>query len=265
MSNIIIDKINGILVSDLSGDGSWSPKTVDLRSENIVAIFESNEEFSVCDFTVAGAFFPVFPTTTTEITQRKDVFIDYSGIFNMTVNINVEPVLSGYKYLKVNETIYHPIMDKPFSVNLIKGINKIEVCLAIDGGDPDIKSTYPQQFYKITDTGTTKHVNLFNTDNKINESLIPTEFKTKKLVGTMPDAQGKKITIAHELKSSKIISVSCLVEDELGSKYTQNYRVRDGFEYGIVVNSSYINVEMTASNSANLIGKPFSMYVVYEH
>ena len=266
MSNLKIDKINGIPVSELSGDGSWSPKIVNLRYENVITMFESTDTFAVGTFSVDGAFFPIFPNVISAVTKEVDLFFDYDDYFNITITLNTEPSLARYKSFTINEVVYNPTIGVPFQVHLLKGINKIKVVLEMTEENPDIKSTYPIQLYTITDVGVSKHINLFDSDNRLNESLMPkSEFKAKKLTGIMPNAQGKDVSISHNLHVDKIISVNCLVEDALGGRYTQNYRIQDGYEYGIVVDSLYVKVRTTTTNSAKLIDRPFTMYVVYEY
>jgi len=88
--------------------------------------------------------------------------------------------------------------------------------------------------------------------------------KLIKLTATTNVAQGGQTLIVHGLNSTKILSVSVLVEYTAGAGLPPNYTTNPGYEYEYFFNSTSIIVWNKAANSANILSKPVRVLVTYE-
>ncbi len=89
--------------------------------------------------------------------------------------------------------------------------------------------------------------------------------KLKKLTGTSNVAADASVSVAHGLTATKIISINILMD---GSptlvSVPPSYTYTAGYEYQYHVTSTDIVVINTASNSANVLGKAFTILITYE-
>jgi hypothetical protein len=88
--------------------------------------------------------------------------------------------------------------------------------------------------------------------------------KTLKLTGTTNASQGVQTPVLHGISSSKILSVSVLVEYAAGAIVPANYSGSVGYEFDYFINSTSITVWTKSGNSANILSKPFRILVTYE-
>ncbi|SCY48631.1 hypothetical protein [Flavobacterium caeni] len=88
--------------------------------------------------------------------------------------------------------------------------------------------------------------------------------KTMKLTGTTNSSQGSQTAALHGITSSKILSVSVLVEYTSGASVPPNYGGSIGYEYDYYISSTAIVVWTKSGNSAQVVGKPFRVLVTYE-
>ncbi len=91
--------------------------------------------------------------------------------------------------------------------------------------------------------------------------------RQKKLTGTTSSTQGTSASVAHGLTSSKIIGCDVLVEFTTGSKISNSWAgsgATSGYGFSITVDSTNVIIWNDASNSANILSKPFSVLLTYE-
>lgn len=88
--------------------------------------------------------------------------------------------------------------------------------------------------------------------------------KMIKLTGTTSNTQGTQTAIPHGLTSSKILSVSVLVEYATGASVPPSYNGSAGYEYDYFINTTSITVWPKSGNSANILSKSIRILVTYE-
>ncbi|WP_309640192.1 hypothetical protein [Flavobacterium sp.] len=88
--------------------------------------------------------------------------------------------------------------------------------------------------------------------------------KMIKLTGTSSNSQGGFVQVVHGLTSSKILSVSVLVEYSSGNSVPPSYTGGTGYEYDYYISATSVVVWNKAANSANILSKPIRVLVTYE-
>ncbi len=88
--------------------------------------------------------------------------------------------------------------------------------------------------------------------------------KMKKLTGTSASSQNAWVNVAHGLTQSKIISVNIIMTVPGFVNVPPSYTFHAGYEYEYQVAASNIVVINTATNSANILSKAFTVLIVYE-
>jgi hypothetical protein len=88
--------------------------------------------------------------------------------------------------------------------------------------------------------------------------------KNLKLTGTTATMQGSQVGIAHGLSSSKILSVSVMVEWSAGQWIPASYNASGGYEFDYFVSTTAIQVINKTANSTNILSKPVKILVTYE-
>lgn len=86
----------------------------------------------------------------------------------------------------------------------------------------------------------------------------------KKLTGTTAGTQGNTVDIPHGLTASKILGVQVLIEYTPGAFVPVSYSQNPGYEGNYFITSTAIRVCNTATNSANILGKPVKVLITYE-
>ena len=93
---------------------------------------------------------------------------------------------------------------------------------------------------------------------------VGTKIKYKKITGTTPASQGNLISVAHGLTSTKIVSIDAVVHQASGEGCSNSYTVSAGFQYDYSYDSTNAFITLTASNSANILSKSFTIIIGYE-
>ncbi|MGK4566904.1 hypothetical protein [Flavobacterium sp. 3HN19-14] len=89
--------------------------------------------------------------------------------------------------------------------------------------------------------------------------------KQLKLTGFTAAFQGNSVTIAHGLTTSKILSVSVMVEYNIGNgSCVSNGNSTAGYEFDYLVTPAGIVVTNKAANSANILSKSMRILITYE-
>jgi hypothetical protein len=88
--------------------------------------------------------------------------------------------------------------------------------------------------------------------------------KTLKLTGTTSSTQGTAIQVAHGLAGAKILSVQVVVEAISGSFMTPGYVYSSGYHFNVGYNGTHVWVYNVSANSANILSKPFKVFITYE-
>jgi hypothetical protein len=81
--------------------------------------------------------------------------------------------------------------------------------------------------------------------------------------GNTSSSQGGNITIAHGLTSSNIVSLTGMVEYQIGSFISEEFSLTTGYCFSIQADTTYIYVGNVSGNSANILSKPFRIFVQY--
>lgn len=88
--------------------------------------------------------------------------------------------------------------------------------------------------------------------------------KTKKLTGTTAATEGGNTSVAHGVTASKILSVILLIEFNTSQfLHVESTRIA-GYQAHFQIDSVNINVYNHATNSENILSKPFRLLVIYE-
>jgi len=88
--------------------------------------------------------------------------------------------------------------------------------------------------------------------------------KMIKLTGTTSNSQGGFVQVVHGLTSSKILSVTVLVEYSSGNSVPPSYTGSTGYEYDYYISATSVVVWNKATNSGNILSKPIRVLVTYE-
>jgi hypothetical protein len=88
--------------------------------------------------------------------------------------------------------------------------------------------------------------------------------KNLKLTGITSNSQGGSVNIAHGLTSTKILSVSIMLEYAPGSLISSSYNGSTGYEFDYYINATNIVVWNKAGNSGSILSKSFKILVTYE-
>lgn len=118
-------------------------------------------------------------------------------------------------------------------------------------GDVGIKTSAPTAELEV------------NGFTKLGGSAAPA-IKHLKLTGTTSSIQGNQTAIAHGISSSKILSISILIEYVAGASVPPQYMASAGYEYDFYVSSTSVVVWPKNGNSANILSKPIRILVTYE-
>jgi hypothetical protein len=90
--------------------------------------------------------------------------------------------------------------------------------------------------------------------------------KMKKLTGTTNVAEGGSTAVAHGLTQSKIISFQTLVTHSASPEgaVPAGYTANAGYEFSESLYDGYVSIENSATNSANILSKAFTVLITYE-
>jgi len=87
--------------------------------------------------------------------------------------------------------------------------------------------------------------------------------RQKIFTGTTAGTEGGSTTITHNLDSTKIIHMSGTVEPTTGIKYPQEHQGTAGYQFNIMCNTTSLVLKTHATNSENILTKPFKVVVTY--
>jgi hypothetical protein len=90
--------------------------------------------------------------------------------------------------------------------------------------------------------------------------------KMKKLTGTTNVAEGGSTAVAHGLTQAKIISFQTLVTHSASPEgaVPAGYTANAGYEFSESLYDGYVSIENSATNSANILSKAFTVLITYE-
>ena len=88
--------------------------------------------------------------------------------------------------------------------------------------------------------------------------------KMIKYTGTTSSSQGGEALIAHGLTTSKILSVSVIVEASSTFQVHPSYTNNAGYQFNWYLTGTQIRIWNTSSNSGNILSKPIRILVTYE-
>lgn len=88
--------------------------------------------------------------------------------------------------------------------------------------------------------------------------------KMKKLTGTTGATEGANVTVAHGLTLSKIIGFDVLVTADNGNLIPMSFVSVVEFEFDAFITSTNVSVNLSATNSANLLSNAFTVLLTYE-
>ena len=89
--------------------------------------------------------------------------------------------------------------------------------------------------------------------------------KVKKLTGTTGAAQGDIIPISHGLTSTKILSITVLVQFETNGQYVpHSYTNTNGYQFDFYSDATNIQVRNHPTNSGQILSKPIKVMITYE-
>lgn len=89
--------------------------------------------------------------------------------------------------------------------------------------------------------------------------------KMLKLTGTTAASQGAFVALPHGLNAAKILAVNVLVESAPGSNWmAPDFTHVAGYQYEYMVHFLNIVIYNSATNSANILGKPIKVLITYE-
>jgi hypothetical protein len=89
--------------------------------------------------------------------------------------------------------------------------------------------------------------------------------KVKKLTGTTGAAQGDIIPISHGLTSTKILSITVLVQFETNGQYVpHSYTNTNGYQFDFYSDATNIQIRNHPTNSGQILSKPIKVMITYE-
>lgn len=89
--------------------------------------------------------------------------------------------------------------------------------------------------------------------------------KVKKLTGTTGAAQGDIIPISHGLTSTKILSITVLVQFETNGQYVpHSYTNTNGYQFDFFSDPTNIHIRNHPTNSGQILSKPIKVMITYE-
>lgn len=89
--------------------------------------------------------------------------------------------------------------------------------------------------------------------------------KVKKLTGTTGAAQGDIIPISHGLTSTKILSITVLVQFETNGQYVpHSYTNTNGYQFDFFSDATNIQIRNHPTNSGQILSKPIKVMITYE-
>jgi hypothetical protein len=89
--------------------------------------------------------------------------------------------------------------------------------------------------------------------------------KVKKLTGTTGAAQGDIIPVPHGLTSTKILSITVLVQFETNGQYVpHSYTNTNGYQFDFFSDATNIQIRNHPTNSGQILSKPIKVMITYE-
>lgn len=89
--------------------------------------------------------------------------------------------------------------------------------------------------------------------------------KVKKLTGTTGASQGDIVPISHGLTSTKILSITVLVQFELNGQYVpHSYTNTNGYQFDFYSDATNIQIRNHPTNSGQILSKPIKILITYE-
>jgi len=89
-------------------------------------------------------------------------------------------------------------------------------------------------------------------------------FKVLKFTGNTPGSQGSTGVITHGLTQSKIMCANIVATSSAGYLVPRNYVNIAGFQYDMLISSTEIWVQTSATNSGSILSRPFIITIIYE-
>ena len=86
----------------------------------------------------------------------------------------------------------------------------------------------------------------------------------KKLTGTTGATEGSFTNVAHGLTLAKIIGMQVLVTADNGNLIPPAFDTIAEFEYGAFLSATNAVVDLSATNSGNLLSNAFTVLLTYE-
>jgi hypothetical protein len=109
-----------------------------------------------------------------------------------------------------------------------------------------------------TDTGEKLQVNGFT---KLGDAA--TGIKMKVLTGTTAAAEGGTTSVAHGVDFTKIVGFTAHVYNSADAAIQSGYTGFAGLEFYPAMNASLMNIDLSATNSGNILSKPFVFTIWY--
>lgn len=90
-----------------------------------------------------------------------------------------------------------------------------------------------------------------------------TAIKVKVLTGTTNAAEGGSVAVSHGLTGDKIVGVSTVVRNATNAGVTSSLTSSAGFQFDVSYSSTDAVVSNHATNSENILSKPFAITIMY--
>jgi hypothetical protein len=155
--------------------------------------------------------------------------------------------LNGYSEIPSGRTNF--LLDQVRVCN--RALNSIEV-----------QTLYNEKYLQIEPTVEFKNSVIVDKFTKLGSDAPA--IKMKKLTGTTANVQGGAVTVAHGLTATKILSISVRVHHPSGESVPPEYSNAGGYQFSFYNNSVNVAVLNSASNSASILSKPFTVLITYE-
>lgn len=91
---------------------------------------------------------------------------------------------------------------------------------------------------------------------------IAMQFKT--LTGTTASTEGGSASVVHGLTGGKIISISVIVQNATDNGVSQEYTGIAGYQFHTFFDPTSVNVVNHATNSENILSKPFVVTIIFQ-
>ncbi len=149
------------------------------------------------------------------------------------------------------------------------GVNKLDVSAIDNYQNKNSSSVYSNNSDKLDGQHGSYYVPVSTFTGNVTHSAFTSlgtgnpAIKLKTITGTTADAEGGGAYPAHGLTGAKIIGFTCVVRYSANTAVPPNITDMAGYQYHCFFDATNFDVELHATNSENILSKPFAVMIFY--